>query len=128
MRKRFFLTGAVVCLLAVNLSVSRVAHAGANVSAPLVSDFSETTSATTTALSPAQLEVELTEAKELLREQTPASASSVALAAFDRTSSEIHLVSLDKDSFLTKGGDFLLRSQRGSELRVHIVRPNGVNT
>jgi len=40
----------------------------------------------------------------------------------------MEMVSIDKDSFLTKGGDYRLVSQLGENLRVRIVRPNGVNT
>ncbi len=124
MRRNFkFLMQAFVCLLAVSLNVARVAHAGASEVSP-----ARAASESSSSLSPAQIEVELSEAKRLLQEQSSTSASSVALAAFDRATSQIQMVSLAKDSFLTKGGDFDLRSQAGASLTVHIVRPNGVNT
>ena len=120
-----FLMQVFVCLLAVNMWVTRSADATSSAVSPAQSG---SVSTSPERLSPAQLNVELSEAKELLKDETSSSTSSVALAAFDRATSQIHLVSLAKDSFLTKGGDFVLRSQKGSNLRVRIVRPNGVNT
>jgi hypothetical protein len=122
-----FLMQAFVCLLVVNLWFAPASHAGNTADLNDVS-MNETTTANASSLSTKQLQVELAEAKQLLQRQNSASNSSVALAAFDRSSSQIHVVSLDKDSFLTKGGEFLLHSQNGSDLRVRIVRPNGVNT
>jgi hypothetical protein len=54
--------------------------------------------------------------------------STVSLAAFDSGTNQMQMLSLDKDSFLVKGGDYHLVSQLGENLRVRIVRPNGVNT
>jgi hypothetical protein len=54
--------------------------------------------------------------------------STVSLAAFDADGAQLHVIGLDKELFLTKGGEYLLTSDRGARLRLHIVRPNGVNT
>src|SRR5256714_3614516 len=122
-----FLMQAFVCLLVVNLWFAPASHARKAANSIALAN-SEKATGSASSLSTQQLQVELAEAKQLLQGQNSTSNSSVALAAFDRSSSQIHVVSLDKDSFLTKGGEFLLHSQNGSDLRVRIVRPNGVNT
>ena len=119
-----FLIQAFVCLLAVNLWLAPASQAKRAATA----DAQTVESSTDSTQSPQQIETELAEAKQLLQAQVPASATSVVLAAYDRATSQIQMVSLAKDSFLTKGGDFRLRSQNGSDLRVRIVRANGVNT
>jgi hypothetical protein len=50
------------------------------------------------------------------------------LAAFNSTTVQMNVLSIDKDSFLTKGGDYQMVSNLGTNLRVRIVRANGVNT
>ncbi len=52
----------------------------------------------------------------------------VTLAALDRTSSRVHLITLYKDSFLTKGGEVTMTSSLGLPLSVRILRSNFVNT
>jgi len=40
----------------------------------------------------------------------------------------MNVLSIDKASFLKKGGDYQMVSNLGANLRVRIVRANGVNT
>ncbi len=54
--------------------------------------------------------------------------SFVTLAALDADASHVHLVTILKESFLTKDYETMLTSSRGTNLRLRIVRPNYVNT
>lgn len=76
-------------------------------------------------LSASRIQELLTQSRQTL---TTNSASDVFLAAYDANTSRMQVVSLNKDSFLVKGGEYLLKSDGGENLRVRIVRPNGVNT
>jgi hypothetical protein len=79
-------------------------------------------------LSVSALTQKLDESKQMLRAEGATNSSTVSLAAFDSRTNRMQMLSIDKDSFLTKGGDYHLVSQLGENLRVRIVRPNGVNT
>jgi hypothetical protein len=52
----------------------------------------------------------------------------VTLAALDRSSSHIHLVTLYKETFLTRGSESTMTSSMGMPLSIRILRANGVNT
>ena len=81
------------------------------------------------ALSGAELRTRLTEAKQLLKSHADLSGGkTVTLAAFDPETSEVHLFTVDKELFLTKDASLLARSQRGLEVRLTVIRANGVNT
>src|SRR5256714_3167988 len=132
MRNGFFLTGAFVCLLISNLALaaspasSTVESAGfpnANAAAR------EGSSPGVTDLSSAQLLEKIAEAKQLMKSQ-PAltNAGSVTLAALDQETSQIHFLTVAKDTFLTSGANLLLQSQLGRTLRLRVLNPNGVNT
>jgi hypothetical protein len=82
----------------------------------------------TTSLSVSDLTQKLAESREMLQTHGAMNSSTVSLAAFDSRTNQMQMLSLDKDSFLVKGGDYHLVSQLGENLRVRIVRPNGVNT
>ena len=82
----------------------------------------------TTSLSVSDLTQKLAESREMLQTHGAMNSSTVSLAAFDSGTNQMQMLSLDKDSFLVKGGDYHLVSQLGENLRVRIVRPNGVNT
>ena len=131
MRKRLFLTGAFVCLLVANIALGQTAGLNSFSSTESEAAISERPSAAHR-FSNAQVVNKLAEAKRLLK-STPfagekTSSAPVALAAIDSATSEIQIVSIAKDSFLTKGGVFLLNTQTGKSVRLRIVRPNGVNT
>jgi hypothetical protein len=75
------------------------------------------------------LRARLDEARELLKSQSNlAGGSTVALAVFDRQTSQLDVIRMAKDSFLTKGLTLAITSQSGRALNVTIVRANGVNT
>ena len=52
----------------------------------------------------------------------------VTLAALDNLSGRLHLISLSKETFLTKGAEVMMTSSLGVPLSVRVVRANGVNT
>ena len=120
MRFTKFLMQVFVCLLSSQLLLAE----------PSTNTDSATSIANRSAasLSVSDLTQKLTESKQLLQVQGAADSSTVSLAAFDSRTNRMQMLSLDKDSFLTKGGDYHLVSQLGENLRVRIVRPNGVNT
>jgi len=78
--------------------------------------------------STADISARIIEAKTLLRSLAPVAADSVRVAALDPNTSQVAVVSLSKDEFLTKGADLTAPTQSGTRLRVGIVRANGVNT
>lgn len=86
-----------------------------------------------TYLSPSLIHSKIGEAERLLKSRPLATAMTpsiefVTLAALDRTNSRIHLITLSKQSFLTKGTEVTLASSLGAPLNVRILRANGVNT
>src|SRR5947209_10780983 len=52
----------------------------------------------------------------------------VTLAVLDPESSQLHLLTMPKQTFLTQGFETTLTSSLGTLLRIRIVRPNYVNT
>jgi hypothetical protein len=85
-------------------------------------------------LSPPQIQLRIAEAERLLRSRpmhvamTSPSIDLVTMAALDRNSSRIHLVTLYKETFLTKGSELTVPSSLGTPLNVRVLRANGVNT
>ena len=128
MRFSKFLMQALVCLL--------VTKAGfAQTPAAIAKDATEPSSPTVAAinssdnpLSPAQIQDRLAQAKQVLNGLASGDSDTIYLSAFDRATSQMQVLALNKDSFLTKGAEYVLPSKQGETLRVRIVRPNGVNT
>jgi hypothetical protein len=56
------------------------------------------------------------------------SLSFVTLAVLDPSTSKIHLITLPKELFLSRGAEATVTTQLGSTVNLRIVRPNGVNT
>lgn len=85
-------------------------------------------------LSPPQIQARIAEAERLLKSRplhtamTSPSTDLVTLAALDRSNSRIHLVTLYKETFLTKGSELTAPSSLGTTLSVRVLRANGVNT
>jgi hypothetical protein len=85
-------------------------------------------------LAPQVVQARITEAERMLKSRplptamTSPSIQLVTLAALDRSSSRVHLITLYKDSFLTKGGELTITSSLGLPLNVRILRSNFVNT
>jgi hypothetical protein len=74
------------------------------------------------------------EAQRLLKSRpvqtalTPPGFYTVTLAALDPETSQIHLLTLPKDTFLTKGASVPSVTSLGRSVQVNILRANGVNT
>jgi hypothetical protein len=85
-------------------------------------------------MSPPQIQARVAEAERLLKSRPAQTALSspaidmVTLALLDRRTSRIHLATLYKESFLTKGSELLVPSSLGTPLTIRILRANGVNT
>lgn len=119
-----FLRGASVCLLAVNLTMAQASRSGS-------ASVHRTSDAAVNTLSATQIAEKLAEAKSRLKSQNVLGESSslmVAVATLNPRTSEIDIVTVAKESFLTEGGIFLLNTQKGKVVRLRIVRPNYVNT
>ena len=87
--------------------------------------------AKTAFLSVSQTMKEIADSKSLLKTQPVSSGAprlAVTLAALDPATSQINLLSVAKESFLTKGADLLATTQLGNQVQLHVVRANGVNT
>ncbi len=88
----------------------------------------------TSHLNPPLIQVRIAEAQRLLKSRpAPTALSSpstgfVTIAALDRSTSYIHLVTLSKETFLTKGAETTLTSSLGTLLNIRVLRANGVNT
>ena len=128
MRFSKFLMQVFVCLLATKAGFAQAPAA-------LLNGATESSSASVAAetslsnpLSPSQIQEHLAQAKQVLNNLASADSNTVYLSAFDRGTSQMQVLSLNKDSFLTKGAEYVLPSKQGETLRVRIVRPNGVNT
>jgi hypothetical protein len=90
------------------------APAAANVAGPLAAN---------------ELRAKLGEARDVLKSHANLTGgTTVSLAVMDRLTNKIDVLSIEKDSFLTKGANFSVASQNGRLLQVTIVRANGVNT
>jgi hypothetical protein len=85
-------------------------------------------------LPPQVIQSRIVEAQRMLKSRplqtamTSPSIQLVTLAALDRSTSRVHLITLYKDSFLTKGAELTRTSSLGLPLSVRILRANGVNT
>ncbi|HAF13148.1 MAG TPA: hypothetical protein DCK99_05500, partial [Blastocatellia bacterium] len=80
------------------------------------------------------IQARIAEAERLMKSRprqtamTSPSVDLVTLAALDRNTSRIHLITLYKDTFLTKGAEAMMTSSQGTPLSVRVLRANGVNT
>lgn len=85
-------------------------------------------------LSPSMVQSRLVEAQRLLKSRpqltalTVPSIDLVTLTALDRSTSQMHLITIYKTTFLTKGAEVTMTSSLGSLLTIRILRANGVNT
>lgn len=85
-------------------------------------------------LSPTIIRARTAEAERLFKTRpqpmgmTTPSISFVTLAALDRNSSGIHLITLPKQSFLTRGAEIPAISSLGTSVTIQVLRANGVNT
>lgn len=92
------------------------------------------TTAPLTFLTPSAIQSRISEARRMLKTRPMATALSVpsiefvTIAALDRESAKTHLITLSKQSFLTKGAEVNTISSLGTNVNVKVLRANGVNT
>lgn len=85
-------------------------------------------------MSPPIIRTRISEAERLLKSRPQLTAlpapsiDFVTLAALDNLSGRLHLITLSKETFLTKGAEVMMTSSLGVPLSVRVVRANGVNT
>jgi len=85
-------------------------------------------------MSPMVIQTRIGEAERFLKSRPmqtammPPSLTYVTLAAIDRDTSRVHLVTVAKETFLKKGSEVTMTSSLGMPLNVRILRANGVNT
>ena len=98
-------------------------------------DQTKRTAAQPLQLSPSFIQTRITEAQRLLKSKPMATALTttpsidfVTIAALDRQTSKTHLVTVSKQTFLTKGAEMNLTSSLGTPLTIRVLRANGVNT
>ncbi len=130
MRKRTLILSAVaLCALA---SVGSQAQSFNSLPETAVASATSAAPLPTTATPPlamTDLRAKLDQAREMLKSQANLSGgNTVVLAVLNRQTSQIDLVSVSKDSFLTKGLTLAATSHSGRNLNVTVVRANGVNT
>src|SRR5260370_2933557 len=136
MKKIFtFLAGIFVCALLTNGAAASSRKAKTTVpskppaTAPVkspstaVANTSAAAVAKTAFLSVAQTMKEIADSKTLLKARPLSSGAprlAVILAALDPATSQINLLSVAKDSFLTKGADLLATTQLGNQVQLHV--------
>jgi hypothetical protein len=86
-------------------------------------------------LSMNKIRARLAEAQRLLKSRpsltamnTASTLSMVTLAVLDDKSSQIHLLSIPKETFLSKWSEMNLTTSLGTNVQLRIIRANGVNT
>jgi len=85
-------------------------------------------------LTPPQIQTRIAEAERLLKSRplqtakTSPSIDLVTLAALDRNTSRIHVITVDNEVFLTKGSEITAPSSLGTTVNIRVLRANGVNT
>jgi len=108
----------------------RTTPAAAEVSA----EIQKTPAAPLTYLTPSMIQSRISEARRLLRTRPMTTALSVpsiefvTIAALDRENAKTHLITISKQSFLTKGAQINTISSLGTNVSVNVLRANGVNT
>lgn len=87
-----------------------------------------------TYLTPSMIQSRITEARRMLKTRPMATALSVpsiqfvTIAALERETARTHLITITKQTFLTKGAEVNSISSLGTNVSVRILRANGVNT
>ncbi len=130
MRKSLvFLLSIFVCALA---SVATAAplelDTQSNAVIPRLSSYTQSVDPSPVILSASDIATQIGEARRVLssRQTSGASGEQVTIAALDRATSQISIVSLSKNEFLIKDSTLSATSQLGRTLSLHVVRANGV--
>lgn len=105
-----------------------------SVPAPSAAETPKSVTTPLTFLTPSMIQSRISEARRLLKTRPMATALStpsiefVTVAALERESSRTHLITISKESFLTKGADINTISSLGTNVNLKVLRANGVNT
>ncbi len=98
------------------------------------SEMQKGTVAPLTYLTPSMIQSRISEARRMLKTRPMATALStpsiefVTIAALDRDTTKTHLITISKETFLTKGTEINTISSLGTNVSVRVLRANGVNT
>jgi hypothetical protein len=85
-------------------------------------------------ITPSFLQTRITEAQRLLKSRplttamTTPSLEFVTIAALERQTARTHLITLSKQTFLTKGAELATTTSLGTPVTLRVLRANGVNT
>ncbi|MCA1576538.1 MAG: hypothetical protein LC794_04135 [Acidobacteria bacterium] len=91
-------------------------------------------SAPLTYLTPSMIQARISEARRMLKTRPLATAMStpsiqfVTIAALERETARTHLITISKETFLTRGAEVNTVSSLGTSVNLKILRANGVNT
>jgi hypothetical protein len=87
-----------------------------------------------TYLTPSMIQSRIGEAQRMLKTRPMATALTtpsiqfVTVAALDRDTAKTHLITISKQTFLTKGAEINTITSLGTNVNVRVLRANGVNT
>jgi len=87
-----------------------------------------------TYFTPSMIQSRITEARRMLKTRPLTTAMSapqiefVTIAALDRDTTKTHLITITKETFLTKGAEINTISSLGTNVSIRVLRANGVNT
>ena len=119
MRKSFvILSGIFVCALSAMGEASQQKTAASE----------SLSSIRSTRLSSVDVTMRIAQARQLLQAESAVSRDSVRLAALDLDTGQVTIIPLSKDEFLTKDAELDSTTDLGQQVRVRVIRANGVNT
>lgn len=101
---------------------------------PIIEVDQKKSAAPITHLTPSIIQARISEAQRMLKTRPVTTAMSVpsiqivTIAALDRETGRTHLITLSKETFLTKGAEVQGISSEGISVSIKILRANGVNT
>ena len=102
--------------------------------APAAMPEAQSVSAPLTYLTPSMIQSRINEARRMLKTRPMATALSapsiqfVTIAALERETARTHLITITKETFLTKGAEINSISSLGTSVSIKILCANGVNT
>ena len=85
-------------------------------------------------LTPSVIQARISEGKRMLRTRpvqtamTVPSIEFVTIAALERETARTHLITISKETFLTKGAELNTVTSLGTNVNIRVIRANGVNT
>ena len=101
---------------------------------PSVAESENGAAAPLTFLTPSMIQSRISEARRMLKTRPLATALSVpsiqvvTIAALERETAKTHLITISKQTFLTKGAEINTISSLGAKVNIKVLRANGVNT